>query len=102
MLLHALTTGEQEMRTNNQIAQSDAAKATAREYRECFGWDVTYSEYGRTARNAELTAAILAQPERYPGHHEVEQRCLEGSIAQRDAKLSEMVAALNSLKKEAA
>lgn len=90
------------MHANNSIIQSDAAAATAREYRACFGWDVTYSEYGRIARNAELTAAILAQPERYPGHHEVEQRCLEGSIAQRDAKLAEMAAALNSLKKEAA
>jgi len=63
-------------------------------YFKRFGWDPLYSEYVRCNRNADLTAAKLARPEEWTGHHAVERECLHGITKQLDAAASEMAAAI--------
>ena len=64
-------------------------------YFKRFGWDALYSEYRGCNHNADLTAAKLARPEEWPGHHASERECLHGITKQLDAAASEMAAALS-------
>jgi len=75
-------------------ASRDISQIAAAYYKR-FGWDALYSEYARCNRNADLTAAKLARPEEWNGHHAVERECLHGITKQLDAAASEMAAALS-------